>query len=737
MIVTLAERVKWFARNLKAQIEDISLEKRGIAIDLYFDTMDVTRALLGLEDLFSPNKGFDLKEFRGDKTLVQCLAGSGRLGQLQLLPPHQFEFLNLLNSEFHRMGRKPGEHAHEFLNQIQAAGAIKGQPSKLEPDNIVAFVREHGSSAVDIFKAVQCMRGVNWKKRLAQWRATGSLRFSPFDDYSELLRSPRLQSLKKSFDRRRPDLAVNNFADAVAIEQLIMLLERYNSEPEDAHKRLPRFFVSSNLYQEVITEAESISLLQYRTDQGPSSVLRKDEYFKFKAMFRNLKGNPSSDDLDSELSSLQELYKQVDQILQAQEPLTDAAVDVINFADRPLTKVIKELEDLTFFENVWLPFSAEEEAQDALKEFGEAIQQFESGSVEGAVVQAIGETKQALEANVNGYKLVSSLWTSLEGASASLQTSLKKDPSRPLNVLWDLGLLRFDFPLTAQTRIKDAIEALFSNDEEAQKAGRIAVITAYYSYARNDQAKKEGDLALAAAVLWVAKMDWELIRLLDDLIYDCHYSLKLVYVASVFRSNCDQKMSRARNVMDSLAREFSETTDKQKRMGLAVGLAYLNFHLRSLLGFSPAWRPQAESPPKASREVGERLLSEAISFTSQAFKMSRDVDMQKHVYALNQYLYYLVEAAPDSEGDRMKGLANLLGNFKNHAELWQYRFDDTLARHFHRLAMFVREPSKKLDLMDMAKRHIESACLGPYKDENVEIYRTEFDLQYAHLIVVS
>jgi hypothetical protein len=194
-------------------------------------------------------------------------------------------------------------------------------------------------------------------------------------------------------------------------------------------------------------------------------------------------------------------------------------------------------------------------------------------------------------------------------------------------------------------------------------------------------------------------------------------------------------MERGRKLMKSLAQEFSQAAnDKDKRTGLAVGLAYLNFHLRGLLGFSPAWRPQAESPPKESPEVGDRLLSEAISYTSQAYKTSREVDMQKHVYALNQYLYYLVEGAGDGESDRIKTLANQLGNFKNQPNLWQYRFDDTLARHFHRLAMSVKESKRKLELMDMAKRHIESASLGPYKDETVEIYRTEFDLQYAHLI---
>src|SRR5437870_8617120 len=124
-MLTLTQKVNWFARNLRMQIEDISLEKRGIAIDLYFDTVDVTAALLGMEFLFDPHRGFNIAEFCEDKTLVQCLAASGWLGQIQLLPPHQAEFLNLLNLDFGLMARQPEEHAKEFLNQIRAAGAIE------------------------------------------------------------------------------------------------------------------------------------------------------------------------------------------------------------------------------------------------------------------------------------------------------------------------------------------------------------------------------------------------------------------------------------------------------------------------------------------------------------------------------------------------------------------------------------------------------------------------------------
>src|SRR5207247_9576516 len=99
------------------------------------------------------------------------------------------------------------------------------------------------------------------------------------------------------------------------------------------------------------------------------------------------------------------------------------------------------------------------------------------------------------------------------------------------------------------------------------------------------------------------------------------------------------RMKKGRKLLESLGREFTDAADKQKRIGLAVGLAYLNFHLWHRLGFSAQWRPQAETLPRPASEEGNRLIREALAFASQAYRASKDVDMQKHVYALNQYLY--------------------------------------------------------------------------------------------------
>src|SRR6266516_8036444 len=95
----LRQKVTWFRNNLNLLIEDHKLENENISVDLYFDTLDVTHTVLGVQTYFRAS-AFDVKGAfeapRGrplrDRTLVLSLAFSGRLGPIKLLPPHQAEF---------------------------------------------------------------------------------------------------------------------------------------------------------------------------------------------------------------------------------------------------------------------------------------------------------------------------------------------------------------------------------------------------------------------------------------------------------------------------------------------------------------------------------------------------------------------------------------------------------------------------------------------------------------------
>jgi hypothetical protein len=740
---TLKESVTWFLDNLKLLIEDIALERRNppTHIDVYFDTVDAWGALLGME-AFHGTKGFNMQTFFEDRTLVQCLAAAGWLGPIRLLPPHQAEFLNRLNIRLREpLEENPKARVEEFLYQIKKATSIDVVPAtdggeRAQQTNIVEFIREDASSAIDRFKALQCIRDVNWKRRLAKWRADGRLTFQYANfDYSNILKSPHFRELKRAFDRRRPDTTVNNFADAAAVVLLMSQVLRFR---KGEIKRVPRFFVSSHLFSEVVGDAGVRSLLNYQGElKYELSVLRDEDYFKYWAFFRAPSRTAAAAetpvDHAAELESLDKLRLQIEEILKAQEPLTPEAVDKVIFNKRPLSQLIEELQQLSFFENVWIPYLAQPEVQDVLSELGESALDLKSEASEEAVETAINTALSELEANVKGYKLVSTLWNNLGRSSRTLHSSLRKNPVKSLDVFWDLGLLRFDFPKSTHDRISTVLEASFSGDEEAERDARISIITAYYAYAGlRDASARERELALASAALWVAEeMDKDLTNLLERNLQEHPYWLKIIYAAAAFRRKEDAW--KGQKVLEGLKSEFEREQNMPKRVGLAVGLAYLNFHLWGRLGFGPTWRTATVRDPKASAQTGQMLVNEAIKFAKTAYTSSKNVDIQKHVYALNQYLYYLVEGGDDSQFDTMQTLAEQLAAFKEDPKLWQYRFEDTLARYFHRLTCEADSLDRKKELMGMAKTHIEAACEGPYKDREVESYRTMFYTQYAKL----
>ena len=92
---------------------------------------------------------------------------------------------------------------------------------------------------------------------------------------------------------------------------------------------------------------------------------------------------------------------------------------------------------------------------------------------------------------------------------------------------------------------------------------------------------------------------------------------------------------------------------------------------------------------------------------------------------MNQYLYYIVEGGSDEEFKSIAiGLADELMGYAGAEKLWQFRYDDTLARYFHRLTKFAKSKPEQRDALDSALFHINRACAQSYEDAEVARYRT-------------
>ncbi len=732
----LKERVEWFLKNLEFQLQDLALERDGITCDIYLDTSDVRDSVLGMLAFHDPAEGFEgddfERNFNSKRTLVHSLAASGWLGKIHMLPPHQAEFLTLLNIYF---GDRTESRLETLANSFIKAVKIRGSTdvdvdvvaiNKMNEEELIRFVNQQAGSAEKFFKTVQCING-NWQTRLWNWREKRILELERKEyDYTLLIHTKTFKKLKDAFQSKRRDKPISNFADAMAVCMLIQLFDKFKSgEHKNGEPRhIPRFFLSSRLFRSALRIADVESELQWEDSTGQRlSVLRDEDYFVFKSMFRPPPGavQPRASYMAEFTSpeSIRRVRDRMAELLKAQRPLTEGLINQIDVAGKPLIEVIADFERLGFLENVWLSYAAVTEVKGAARRLIEAARDLsDSDKFWQGVGHAVLETRNSLRRNVDEYKAIHSLWTQFKSKADALRTLLGGSIDETFDIFWQLGLLRFSFPEAAENRINHVLKALLSGGEEERNA-RASVIAACQSRHSSGEGSVE-DLALASAGLWVTKMYPELIKLYERVRVFPHFSLKTIYAAALFRVNRSSALGVS--LLNELEEQHARSKDQLERGDLSVGVAYLNFHLAESLGFRASWR---ESSPAVAEDGNEEIrtpINKAISFAKDAYCALKGGNLKKRVYALNQYLYYMVEGGGDELIEEMNRVAVELVEYKrSDRETWQYRFDDTLARYYHRLARSTKSDVRWEEFMTAAVRRSEEAWEGAHGDEEVEM----------------
>jgi hypothetical protein len=749
----LKRQLGWFLRNLNLLIEDYELEQEGIEVNLYFDTLDVKHTVLGIQAFYYAG-GFDEPKVQTafqtreggplrDRTLVLCLAFSGRLGKINLLPPHQSEFLDLLNKEFHVDYNVPSSQlVRQFLQAISRTESIKKDMAELRElssqkdvsdEQAIQFAREHAgkhaASAMHFYKIIQLIRGVTWKERMRSLHKE-VLELKPYDiDYDEIIRRKEFGIFYESFKSKREQRWSSNFADAIALTILVDQVEKINKSNQGP---VPRFFVShptgaTTLFPDVLRDTGLEQSLRYlgsgkRDKNGGSTVFREADYFVFKSTFQPENRVTSPEDKNG-FTTPQELYELRDKIAKILEPpslLTPASMDEIVVSGKALKQVIGDLNTLLFFKNVWLP-SSKQDVELVLEDLKRAAEELESEEFKHTVNERIEECRVSLVENVREYEKLKLLWRRMEEAAKYLEMRWRERIPYRMDYFRDFGLLRFSFPDSANSRIHDVLDELLNGTIEDERATYTNIVTSCYLAQLESPEQiitdiQLTDLVAAAAVFWVAKMYEQLVDLLSKITPLPHYSLELTYAAALFEMHQDNE--EGPKMLHLLEERHHETNDSRERADLAVGLAYLKFHLWKKLGYGPVWDRTGNQ--YKTDDYGAALVNKAIHLAFEAWKTVGEWDKKKEIYALNQYLYYLV-----SEGDKDKiqeihsAAGDLLGKRRvSVSELWQHRFDDSLAHYHHWLALSEPADAGWKKYMDIAEYYAtEASTKAPWDKE--------------------
>lgn len=759
------ERMRWFNDNLELQVEDIELERREKTIVHYFDTGDVQGALLGMQDLYQDWHGriqLNKPEFDGKRILIRSLLSSKRLGQVRLLPPHQDELIWKLKRKFKHWTRAQWkDKVADFVSKVGlSSDRYLTLPTGADPESLASVLQEDMEQAEKLFKVFQNL--LPWHRRLGIWQRRELLHFEATKVDPVLLVSPEFTLLVRKLNQmpERQNMYINNFTDALAWTYLVYLVRQFNS---GSSPLVPRFYspVSKFSLQSILKSAtddkghrqkekaqlETLSAnLECKSAIGSLSVIRDDDYYLFKVAFRSYSFSPSSknrvkenDEKDEKLINLyNQLKREIpsDESSNDKEELPVESFNKLSYEGKPILEVITELQQSTFFKSDWLKDDMYKDLWQSLKDVHEYLagvdqmkETLQHQKYQEAVKLVIGDIEEKLDENVQAFSLIPTFWRQLNNEIKNLQSRIYRESATLDDHYRDFGLLRYSFPEEVRAKVKELLDGLCSGDKDERNNSYVEFIN-HYLAARYYELKRKDETALmvATAILIALRMYRDVFELLRENELS-HFSLQIAYAQLLFNpgrvdNNCEQDncWQKGRNIIESLRQlQASSSIPTQQTAEICVGLAYLYYHAWLFKNNDAHWRlPSAQRTTESGR--WQDLIDKAITFAARAYSLLDTESPQLKVYALNEYVFFLVEGGGEGRLADIKANAELLAKYKKDPHLWQFRCDDTLARFYHRLAVYAHTEEEWQDHVSQALRLIDRASKRSDNDGEIESY---------------
>jgi hypothetical protein len=708
----LRKQLSWFLKNLELQLTDLDLIKQGVELKFYWDTAHVVRAVLGMADFYKPpGNRFKRDDFESKQTLAACLASAGWLLPMRLLPPHQAEFYNRFKARF-GLGheRVPPGGADQFFRDTRLGSSFSlrefhekshGEQSKI--------VKQYAGKAKLLFKAVECVKG-NWEERLVDFYRQKLLNLDSADeiDYNEVFQDENFIKTREFFDRKRDprQFGLNNITDASALCLVHQQVAAYKTA---ATRSLPRLYEYSNLFREAMLEWEDSP-----QEKKAFDPLRDVDYYLFRGMF-----NPPPDLVrdgshKTFIDALVSVKDKVKEILEASDILTPELInDIVNIDGKPLLIVITELQEYSFLEKVWLPYVAHKAVSKAAKDYVHREDVVDNKEFEDTVRKSLEELSRVLESGVRQYKRMSDLYIEVETHIDRFQRkfhSVRKDAP---DVFSFFGLQQFGIPEEYHGRTCEFVHLFLGGDQSEVEIAKTRLCRLY----RDAETRREENesRAVAACVLWILQMHSH-IRHLSGKGERTSWFLSLTAANAIKLKDFHGAVS----IIAELEKRYHALPDNHAKAQEAIRLAYLYFHLWRDGGGVVQWRAEKSLEKSYSREKIDSWIGSSIHYARQAYSANHP-SVASGVYALNVYLYYVTEGAEDREFNKITKVAGELLRYEIDP-VWQYRFDDTMARYFHRQSTLAPTFQDKKNRLEKAVEHIARAGEESHGNPDVESY---------------
>lgn len=725
----ILKTIRNFRSHLELLMEDIELESSGHTLAFYFDTQHLQRAALGYKDYYFDDdlETFKPDEFADDTTLVCSLLSGGFIGQFRLLPPHQNEFLQKINTNFNGTNyERWRDEAHTFVEDaefdLNVDEFVRQLQNESDENLIKRITAEHTEATKKGFNVSHCL--LPWDRRLAGWARKKLLvieRDSP--DYDAIFLSKNFNSLKEAMtDHRKHD--VSNFIDATALSILINLTRQFRSK---SSRLVPRFFIPGtkyNLFREALRDTGLISELIYGVDGRESSVIRNEEYFFYRSFFS--KRNRGTK-VEWGVAQIKELHEKTSAILNR-----DESIKTLEFDDKPLQEIIDGMENYSFLKNVWIEFINSGDLRNILgnledikKHFEEAKKSYDVISFAEQVKDALKTTRENIFENLDVVQRASVLWDGIHKRVSELRGTIsKKNPDG--NALFrNRKLFRYGFPEEFHEQIKDYLVLLLSLETEAESTRKAIgnLVNLYRKVENAEDVGNQRNLILITAIFCALDLKDRLKKLPERLKKrtSLHYSIKIALAGAEFESN---NYKKGMDLIEELEKiYYKDGTPSAVQCDLAIGLTYLYYYAWLALKRTSEREQSASEDPKLCQKI-DGLIHNATVFAERATSQVARRPLAQRVYVYNQYLFCLVESDKPENNKKMRNFAPKLIDYRGETDVWSYMYSDTLSRYFRSRAMEQVDKAQKQILMNKALSLIEEAMTLAPDDSEISAYHT-------------
>lgn len=721
---------------------DVILTEQGAKHQFYFDAGDAIDILNGVHIFYESKAGneFQTYQFNNEVRVVQALAFGGFLGKkIRLLPPHQVELAEKVRNGL--ADPLPDQNYLEMfwrrdLNYYTTFHDIVSDTSKrLAKAQIEEWVKHKGK---DLFKAIFFSYKITWQERLVEVfnQEIFQLKDYTIDDIEVSPYQDLFNELLDCFNKneKRAARSENNYRDVLSLIYLARKVKQYN---KDKTRPVPVYFdsqhFSSLIPNYLLKEFFSFEIGHHRHSVSAqySYALRGVNYFKLYSLLTYNKHFPNEDKKYENFISKQhviaDIKKTLDEIQYTERVLGSRSK--LEQERQNLEEKVSNYIDYDFFNTVLLKFIVEDDTI-----IRKVFADINIPPVKEEVILLLKQQIELLLAHLNKEINAITNWSAstfneVDKRVEILRTITDKifKKGKDFDVFNDYSLFRFFIPeeFKADIKLLFSSDGVLSKDHKTYKGALVSIWNLLFrsSSHQNDKSEslREGDLFKLFSSLWILNLH-ETVEQIKTNSQHLHHSLLMLKGACLDRAINEAKRDNRstetfffqyREIIRILESRLDDSMpgkkDSHQCGEIRIVLAYLYFHLWVQKG-NELLLERVYTFPVSETADGENLT--AINYAKEAFLFFDQCTAKenKHrIYALNIYAYYVIDSGSDEEYEKVTSLINELISLKARTNGWHFRYDDTIARNFHRRSLKVSAKESKLNLANAAIKILEES----------------------------